>query len=95
LIYAPNRWPSPLIESSIEMIKGIPQVVYKIPLDSTAPSAPDALSNLDLARILDHVIIGPASYPSSMIDAFTTVLQKAGVSDLGKRIVLSEIPIRF
>lgn len=95
LIYAPNRWPSQLIERSTEVIKGIPQIVYKIPFDAKAPSAPDALSQLDLARLFDHLIIGPALYPFSMLEAFGTVLQNAGVSEPEKRIVLSDIPIRM
>ncbi len=33
VIYAPNRWASTLIESSTEVIGGVPQVIYKIPLD--------------------------------------------------------------
>lgn len=95
LIYAPNRWPSKLIERSTEVIKGIPQIVYKIPFDAMAPDAPEALSQLDLMRLFDHLIIGPALYPFSMIEAFGSVLQNAGVSDPGKRIVLSGIPIRM
>jgi len=33
-IYAPKFWPSTLMESSTEIISGIPQIVYKIPLDA-------------------------------------------------------------
>ena len=95
LIYAPNRWPSQLIERSTEVVKGIPQIVYKIPFDAKAPGAPDALSQLDLARLFDHLIIGPALYPFSMMEAFGTVLQNAGVSEPEKRIVPSGIPIRI
>jgi hypothetical protein len=95
LIYAPNRWPSPLIERSTETIKGIPQIVYKIPFDANVPGAPEALRQLDLARLFDHLIIGPALYPFSMIEAFGNVLQNAGVSEHGKRIIQSGIPIRM
>jgi len=41
---------------------------------------PDAIIHLDLARIFDHLIIGPALYPFSMLEAFESNLQKAGVS---------------
>jgi hypothetical protein len=95
LVYAPKRWPSPLIECSTEVIKGTPQIVYKIPLDANAPGAPAALQDLDLARIFDHLIIGPALYPFSMIEAFATVLKNAGVPEPERRIVLSRIPIRM
>ena len=33
VIYAPNRLPSPLMQSSVEVIGGIPQIIYKLPLD--------------------------------------------------------------
>jgi len=34
-IYSPNRWTSSLMESSTEVIAGVPQIVHKIPLDVT------------------------------------------------------------
>ena len=34
-IYTPKRWPSALIESSTEVVAGVPQVVYKVPLDES------------------------------------------------------------
>lgn len=57
VIYAPNRLPSPLIESSTEVIAGIPQLIYKLPLDG---SVADTLAELDLSRICDRLIIGPS-----------------------------------
>jgi len=95
LIYAPARWPSPLIESSTEVIRGIPQIVYKVPFDASIPDAPESLRQLDIARLFHHLIIGPARYPFSMIEAFGAALQNAGVSEPAKRIVLSGIPIRM
>jgi len=35
VIYAPKRLASPLMESSTEIIGGVPQIVYKVPLDET------------------------------------------------------------
>jgi hypothetical protein len=54
LIYAPNRWPSHLIERSTEVVRGIPQIVYKIPLAENTLEAPNAIRNLDLARLFHH-----------------------------------------
>jgi len=95
LIYAPARWPSPLIEASTEVIRGIPQTIYKIPFDANLPGAPEGLKQLDLARLFHHLIIGPAQYPYSMLEAFGNALQNAGVPEPAKRIVLSGIPIRM
>jgi hypothetical protein len=77
------------------VIDGIPQVIYKIPFDANAPGAPEGLKQLDLAQLFHHMIIGPALYPYSMLEAFGMVLQNAGVSEPAKRIVLSGIPIRM
>jgi len=95
LIYAPARWPSPLILPSTEVIRGIPQIIYKIPFDASFPGAPEGLKQLDLAGLFHHLIIGPAQYPSSMVEAFGKALQNAGVPEPANRIVLSGIPIRM
>jgi hypothetical protein len=90
-IYSPNRWPSPLIESSIEVIGGVPQIIHKIPLDAAVLPA---LAELDFARLLDRVIIGPSPYPLVMKQAFVAALTAAGVKDPDQRVVISNIPIR-
>jgi hypothetical protein len=91
LIYAPKRWPSPLIEPSTEVVGGIPQIVYKIPFDATAS---DSLKEFDLARLFDRLIIGPSQYPWSMAEAFISALKTAGIAP-EDRIILSRIPIRM
>lgn len=85
------RLPSPLMESSTEIIGGVPQIVYKFPLDGTVS---DALRGLDLSRILDGLIIGPSPYPWVMKEAFVAALLKAGVTDAESRVFVSNIPIR-
>lgn len=91
LVYAPNRWSSPLIESSTEVVRGIPQIVHKIPFDASVTGVPNFL---DFSSIFDRLIIGPSQYPWSMAQAFKTALGKAGVSEARSLVVFSEIPIR-
>ena len=90
-IYAPKFWPSTLMESSTEIISGIPQIVYKIPLDAKVS---DRFTDLDFPRIFDRLIVGPTSYPWPMYEAFVDALKKAGVDDAEKRLCVSGIPIR-
>ncbi len=90
-IYSPKRDPSPLMGSSIEVIRGIPQTVYKIPLDATVDAA---LATLDFARLFDRLIIGPSPYPWAMYEAFVAALRQAGISDAAERVFVSDIPIR-
>jgi hypothetical protein len=90
-IYNPSIQRSELMESSIEVINGIPQPIYKIPLDKSVSSA---LADLDFSVIFDRLIIGPTAYPLVMSDAFSEALKQAGVADADNRVVNSNIPIR-
>jgi hypothetical protein len=91
VIYTPKRSPSPLMESSTQIIGGVPQIVYKLPLDEAAS---DDLRELDLSRIFDRLIIGPSPYPWVMYEGFVAALLKAGVTDAEDRVFASNIPIR-
>jgi hypothetical protein len=95
LIYGPIRWPSLLIEQERETkeVGGIPQIIYKIPLDANIASAPEAIKELDFAHLFDRLIVGPATYPYSMLGAFAIALRKAGIPE--PQIVSSGIPIRL
>jgi Protein of unknown function (DUF2971) len=90
-IYAPKSRPSSLMESSTEVIGGIPQTVYRIPLDAVFS---EVLTDLDISRMFDRLIVGPTQYPWPMYEAFTAALTTAGVADADKRVFISEIPIR-
>ncbi len=90
-IYSPKRLPSLLMESSTEVIGGIPQHVYKIPLDATADPA---LADLDFSKVFDRLIIGPSQFPGAMAEAFNEALSKVGVRNVHERIYKSGIPIR-
>jgi hypothetical protein len=91
VIYFPNRGCSALIDSSIETIRGVPQVVYQLPLDAARSNA---LADLDLCQMLDRLIIGPTSYFWVMYDAFVRTLTEAGLPDAQQHVIGSGIPIR-
>ena len=91
VIYSPNRLRSALIDSSTEVLGGVPQVVYRMPLDATRSNA---IADIDFCRMFDRLIIGPSSYPSVMYEAFVKALEEAGVTDARDRVVRSGIPIR-
>jgi hypothetical protein len=91
VIYWPRLDPSHLMESGTELVGGVPQTVYKIPLD--AGKSPD-LAPVDLNVILDRLIIGPSQFGLIMADAFRRSLEAIGVTDAANRVVVSGIPIR-
>jgi hypothetical protein len=78
-------------ETETRSIAGVPQLIYKMPLDAAV--APQVAA-LDVARIFDRLIIGPSPYSLAMHQAFAAALTKAGVADAGTRVVFSGIPIR-
>lgn len=90
-IYSPRRRPSRLMGSSIEAVSGIPQLVYKVPLDAT--TSPD-LADLEFSRIFDRLIVGPSQYSWPMLEAFAEALTQAGVPGSAERVFVSGIPIR-
>lgn len=91
VIYCPHFRSSPLIETSVEVVGGVPQPIYKLPLDVTV--AP-ALDELDIAKLFDRLIIGPSPYSWPISEAFRTALTNAGVQDAASRVWPSLIPIR-
>jgi hypothetical protein len=83
--------PSPLIEAATEIVCGVPQIIYKLPLDAAVS---DTLYNLDLSSLFDRLIIGPSPYPWAMYEAFVDTLTKSGVVNAQERVFVSGIPIR-
>jgi hypothetical protein len=90
-IYSPRRRASQLMESSTESVGGVPQLVYKIPLDG---SVSGKLADIEFSRIFDRLIVGPSQYSWPMCEAFTEALTKAGVPNAAERVCVSGIPIR-
>jgi hypothetical protein len=86
-IYSPGRFPNELMRAGIEVVGGIPQRVFSIPLDGSA-------SDLKFSKLFERVIIGPSPYPWILYDAFRDVLAEAGVENAGERVIVSDIPIR-
>jgi hypothetical protein len=91
VIHQPTRWPSALMKPARKIVSGVPQMVYELPLDVNAS---DQLAELDFARILDRVIIGPTQYPLSVWEVFVQALADAGIPDAERKVWASAIPIR-
>lgn len=91
VLYAPNRDPSPLMEHSTEIIGGVPQIVYKVPLDGNVSQD---LADIEMSRIFDRLIIGPSPYPLVIYQAFVEALNEIEVPEAIKRVFVSDIPIR-
>jgi hypothetical protein len=90
VVYCPTLEKSPYLRKGIEVIRGVPQPVYKIPLQNITEI------NLVAAipELFDRIIIGPTQYPLAVGEAFQELLTEAGVKDPENKICISDIPLR-
>jgi hypothetical protein len=79
------------LERTVEICRGQPQVVYRLPL-VRRPGKEGA--STALADILDSLIIGPCESPRAVREAFVELLAAAGVPDAEALVKVSEIPVR-
>ena len=92
IVYTPSIEKSPHIEEDSVSIRGIPQIIHKIPLID----APDkGLHKADLPNLIDKIIVGPTDYGMPVLSAFVSALENAGVADAKNRVVFSGIPLRL
>jgi hypothetical protein len=91
VIHSPARHSGEHLLSTIEVIGGVPQRVYKIPFRSDAEAG---LTGLNPNELIDRIIIGPTQYPFAMFEAFVAALVDVGVADAATRVFISQIPER-
>ena len=92
VIHTPEQMVSRILIKSTEIIRGIPQNIYKIPLKNI----PEAdLIGIEIPELINRIIIGPSEFPGAIYDAFVAVLNDAGVDDANSKVVVSGIPLRI
>ena len=82
---------SELLQPEVEIIKGVPQIVYKIALENKPEID---LIGIEFPDFIDRIIIGPTQYPFATYKAFVELLVNAGVSNAGEKVIMSNIPLR-
>jgi hypothetical protein len=75
------------IKNAIEVIGGVPQIVYKLPFDGSK------IPNLDITNLIDKILIGPSNFPFVQYQAFGELLNNIGL-DPNRCINVSQIPLR-
>ena len=91
VIYSPLVQKSGIIQSFIETVRGVPQIIQKIPLVN---SEEHGLFGAAIPDLLVKVIIGPTDNQFTIRQAFEALLHSAGVENPTERIVVSGIPLR-
>lgn len=90
VLYEPALEKSRWITSEIIALNGVPQLIYKLPLENIAEVGLVA----GIPDLVDRIIIGPTQFPIALGRAFAQLLADAGVKEAEKRIVISSIPLR-
>lgn len=95
VIHADQIHPSTNLMKEVELVRGVPQFVYKIPLkDIPAPSGGAGFHGAEVKDLLNHVIIGPSQNGPIVRDAIVHLLERAGVPDATRKVFISGIPLR-
>jgi hypothetical protein len=91
VIHSPLTEASAFIPTSVQTVRGIPQMICEVPLRDQ-PGLDMAWLELD--RLLHRIIIGPCVYPNQVGWAFREILRDLGIPDPDSRIALAPIPLR-
>lgn len=91
VFYRPTTHPSPLIKEKIVVKNGVAQRIFTLPL---IHSPENGLFGADIPSLLDRLIVGPTEYSYVVSRAFIALLERAGVTDAAKKVVISDIPLR-
>ena len=74
-----------------ETITGVPQTVYKIPLENNPVGN---VIGISIPELVERVIIGPSEYALPLHEAFKIALEDAGVESASSKVIISGIPLR-
>lgn len=91
VVHSPLIEPSEHLKTDLQSVKGIPQIIVKLPLRDFPD---EGFVGASPATLIDRIIIGPTEYPGPLFDAFSRLLEQAGVSDVPSKVVISNIPLR-
>ena len=95
VVYLPSLWTSNYLRRDVQVIKGTPQPIYKIPLKNIPKKdGQDGLVGVEIPELIERIIIGPTQYPREMGEAFVDLLKEAGMADADKKVLASSIPLR-
>jgi hypothetical protein len=91
VVYNPDLSSSDHVKSEIVSLNGVPQQIYKIPLQNI----PDEnFTGANIPEFVDRIIIGPSDEAPVLLDAFRKLLEEAGCEDAAGKVHYSGIPLR-
>jgi len=91
VIYFPEMEKSEVIEEAVASVRGIPQIVQKIPLKDDADAG---LHGASPNSLIKKLIIGPTEFASTIRAALIRQMKDAGVEGPESKVFISDIPLR-
>lgn len=91
IIHLPRESASAFVLPTFETVRGIPEVVYHLPLQNLPGMN---LPDVDIRKLLHRVIIGPCQNPYQVASTFEDILGQLGFQNPSQFIKLSMIPLR-
>ena len=91
IVHSPAFEKSDRLLRDTQTIEGIPQTIMKIPLKNIPE---DGLVGVDVAELVDRVIVGPTQYPGVIYEVFVSLLAESGLKNAESRVFISDIPLR-
>lgn len=91
LCHFPELFPSDHVTKQVQSVRGIPQIIYEVPLRNNIEQG---ITGVSLPQLLHSVKIGPTRHADVIWQALVTALEKAGVPDAAKKVVYTNIPLR-
>lgn len=91
LFYRPNEQNSEVMKKRVEVLGGVPQVIYALPLKNDPQLG---LHGAAIPSLLDLIIVGLTEHPYLSVQAFRHVLEQAKVENFRDKVVSSDIPLR-
>lgn len=88
-------WPSKgALKKETVGVNGVPQNIYKIPLERIPGPEGSEPFDLSLPKILDRILIGPTDFPEVIRHALVQKLRERGFPDPSGAVELTNIPLR-
>lgn len=92
IIASPQMYESPLLTQAVEVVRAIPQTVQKLRFANHAEAG---IVGLELADLLNRLIIGPCEFPDVVLKALRQLLAEAALPEPERLLYVSEIPLRL
>lgn len=91
VLHCPAVWPSPHLGLDVEVVNGIPQQVFKVPL---VDNPTIGVTGIEIPKLIDRIIVGPTQFSIPICKALANLLQQAGDPNPIPKIVISNVPLR-